>query len=422
MLHKGKLHAALNLKRGQFNAFDDSFSDQLDAYRHALETLYTRYPSSSHLEHRLPPNGIGMPSAGARPTMEYDRWLVHAAQSDYHRPIISFGSEFENHEQARQWAECIEGITTIAVDGSQLQPWRDASIPVALIQVGLFANPHSQGRPYTKDVRLEVLSPDEIIEESLTENKDPDSYPYSEMQVTLRRYMLEVETLCNQMEQYGQKRREGDPSYSPIVFFDGSLVVSFALTMPGPYRERYIASAISLLQTSEQQRVPLIGYIDTSYARDIITMLRRLDMMERQPVLRETKNIHDALLWQSQLRWGDRTPAMICSRGDILEGYGPYRERVAFCYLQTTSTRPPVRLEFPRWMLDDGILEPVLDVVRAEVIAGQGYPYAIESADAVAVITMQDRAEFYGLFQNFMERQGLKFTFSTKSISKSRRR
>jgi hypothetical protein len=422
MLHKGKLQAALDLKRGQFDAFDDSFRDQLNAYRHALETLYTRYPSSTHLEHRLPPDGIGMPSAGARPTMEYDRWLVQAAQSNYHSPKILFGSEFENHEQARQWAECIEGITTIAVDGSQLQPWRDASIPVALIQVGLFANPHAQGRPYTKDVRVEVLSPDEIMEESLTENKDPDSYPYSEMQVTLRRYMLEIETLCNQMEQYGQKRRAGDPSHSPIVFFDGSLVVSFALTMPNPYRERYIASAISLLQTSEQQRVPLIGYIDTSYARDMITMLRRLDTMERLPVLRETKNIHDALLWQGQLRWGDRTPAMICARGDILEGYGPYREHVAFCYLQTTSTRPPARLEFPRWMLDDGILEPVFDVVRAEVIAGQGYPYAIESADAVAVITMQDRAEFYGLFQNFMERQGLKFTFSTKSVSKSRRR
>ena len=268
MLHKGKLQAALNLKRGQFNAFDDSFIDQLQAYRHALETLYTRYASSTELDNRLPPDSIGAPSAGARPTMEYDRWLVHAAQGNYHGPKIPFGIEFENHEQSRQWAECIEGITTIAVDGSQLQPWRDASIPVALIQVGLFANPHAQGRPYTKDVRLEVLSPDEIMEESLTEDKDPDSYPYSEMQVTLRRYMLEVETLCNQMEQHGQQRREGDPSHSPIVFFDGSLVVSFALTMPSPYRERYIASAISLLQTSEQQRVPLIGYIDTSYARD----------------------------------------------------------------------------------------------------------------------------------------------------------
>ena len=152
------------------------------------------------------------------------------------------------------------------------------------------------------------------------------------------------------------------------------------------------------------------------------TMLRRLDAMQPQPVLRETKRIHDALLWQGRLCWGDRTPAMICARGDILQGYGVYRESVAFCYLQTSSTRPPARLEFPRWMLDDGLLEPVLDVVLAEVVAGQGYPYAIEAADAVSVITMQDRAEFYGMFQEFIERQGLKFTFSTKSMSKGRRR
>src|SRR5260370_7532936 len=110
------------------------------------------------------------------------------------------------------------------------------------------------------------------------------------------------------MEQYGQARRAGDAAHSPVVFFDGSLVVSFALTMPSPYRERYIASAISLLQTSEQQRVPLIGYIDTSYARDIITMLRRLDAIERRPVLRETKKIHHSLLCQGPLPLVNPTP------------------------------------------------------------------------------------------------------------------
>ena len=421
MLHKGKLQAALQLKKGQFTIYDGSFSDQLQAYRHALETLHQRYSSSRQLEEILPPDGSHVP-AGARPSIEFDRWLVSL---DHHNanvaPLYPFGRTFANHEQAREWAECIEGITTLAVDGSQLQPWRDASIPVALIQVGFFANPHARGRPYTKDVRMEVLSPDEIMEESKSESIDPDSYPYSEMQVTLRRYMLEVETLCNQMEQYAHTRHPDDPAHSPVVFFDGSLVVSFALTMPSLYRERYISSAVSLLHTSEEQRVPLIGYIDTSYARDIITMLRRLDTMQPQPVLRETKKIHDALLWH--LSWGDRTPAMICARGDILEGYGPYRESVAFCYLQTSTHRPPARLEFPRWMIDDGVLEPVLDVVRAEVIAGgYGYPYAIETADAVSVITAQDRLEFYAQFQEFIERQGLKFTFSTKAASKSRRR
>src|SRR5438132_11728349 len=421
MLHKGKLQAALQLKKGQFTIYDGSFSDQLQAYRHALETLHQRYSSSRQLEEILPPDGSHVP-AGARPSIEFGRWLVSL---DHHNanvaPLYPFGRTFANHEQAREWAECIEGITTLAVDGSQLQPWRDASIPVALIQVGFFANPHAQGRPYTKDVRIEVLSPDEIMEASRSESKDPDSYPYSEIQVTLRRYTLEVETLCEQMKQFASAHRPDDPAHSPVVFFDGSLVVSFARTMPSPYRERYISSAVSLLQTSEEQRVPLIGYIDTSYARDIITMLRRLDTMQPQPVLRETKKIHDALLWH--LSWGDRTPAMICARGDILEGYGSYRESVAFCYLQTSTHRPPARLEFPRWMIDDGVLEPVLDVVRAEVIAGGfGYPYAIETADAVSVISMQDRREFYAYFQEFVERQGMNFTFSTKAASKGRRR
>jgi len=422
MLHKGKLLAALNEKRGQFSLYDGSFGEQLGLYQNSLETLYQRYASSTQLEQALPPDESGMPTAGARPSIEFDRWLVEAEQHPYHGPLVPFGRQFANHEQARQWAECIEGITTVAVDGSQLLPWRDASIPVALVQIGFFVNPHQQNRQYVKDVRMEVLPPDEIMEEAKNEADNPDSYPYSEMKVTLRRYLLEIETLCNQMQQLALARHKDDPLYSPVVFFDGSLVVSFALTMPNPYRERYIESAIALLRASEELRVPLIGYIDTSYARDIITMLRRLDSNQPQPVLRETKKIHDALLWHNHLHWGDRTPAMICARNDILQSYGPYRDSIAFCYLQTTGHRPPTRLEFPRWMLDDGVLEPVLDVVRAEIIAGNGYPYAIETADAVSVITMQDRNNFYAQFQAFMEQQGVKFTFSTKSLSKNRRR
>jgi hypothetical protein len=422
MLHKAKLQAALREKRDHFTLYDSSFSEQLAAYRNALETLYLRYQSSAQLEHELPPSMPGMPMVGARPSIEFDRWLVDAAYNDYHGPRFPFGRSFSTHEQARAWAECIEGTTTIAVDGSQLLPWRDASVPVALVQVGLFVNPHLHGRPYTKDVRLDVLSPQEIMEERQSEHEDPDSYPYSDMQVTLRRYLLEVETLCQLMENCANARRPDDPVYSPVAFFDGSLVVSFAQMMPEQFRQRYIQSAVSLLRISEQARVPLIGYIDTSYARDMITMLRRLDDIQKQPVLRDTHKIHDALLWQGRLQFADRTPAMICARGDILESYGPYRDSVAFCYMQTTSQRPPARLEFPRWLLDEGLLEPVLDVVRAEVIAGNGYPYAIETADAVSVITMQDRSEFYGQFQHFMELQGIPLTFSNKSISKSRRR
>ncbi|HTI13058.1 MAG TPA: DNA double-strand break repair nuclease NurA [Dictyobacter sp.] len=422
MLHKGKLQAALRAKGDQFSHFDGSFHEQLQRYRQTLASLSERYASSLELLTALPPDGVGYPPAGARPDIEFDHWLLESMQQGHQSPIFPFGREFQNHEQARQWAECIEGITTIAVDGSQLLPWRDASIPVGLIQVGFFINPHQSGQPYTKDVHLDVLTPEDIQEASSEEKAESDSFPYSDMQVTLRRYMLEVETLRDLMQQSAAQRQPDDPVYSPVVFFDGSLVVSFALTMPDPYRERYIQAAISLLQTSEELRIPLIGYIDTSYARDMITMLRRIDDTLPKPVLRDTKSIHDALLWQHQLQWGDRTPAMICARKDILESYGTYRDKVAFCYLQTGASRPPARLEFPRWMIDDGIVDSVLDIVRAEIIIGNGYPYAIETADAVSVITMQDRSEFYGHFQAFMQHQGVRFNYSTKSLSKNRRR
>src|SRR5215472_6648987 len=150
MLHKGKLQAALNAKREQFSRYDGSFGEQLKLYKYASESLYEHYQSSAQLEDTLPPDEISMPSAGARPSIEFDRWLVDATHRDYHGPLFPFGREFANHEQARQWAECIEGVTTVAIDGSQLQPRRDASIPVALIQVGLFVNPHERGKPYTK--------------------------------------------------------------------------------------------------------------------------------------------------------------------------------------------------------------------------------------------------------------------------------
>jgi hypothetical protein len=183
--------------------------------------------------------------------------------------------------------------------------------------------------------------------------------------------------------------------------------------------------------------VPLLGYIDTSYARDIVTMLHALmGATDDQTALpAEARGLSDPLLWHGALGWGDRTPAFFSARYDLARmGYGAGdgandgakdgagRGEVAFVYFQAALDRPPARIEFPRWLLDAGLLDRVLEVVRAEVIAGTGYPYPIEAADAVAVISAPDRAQFYALFQEFAEREGIQFSFSRKALSKSRRR
>lgn len=85
---------------------------------------------------------------------------------------------------------------------------------------------------------------------------------------------------------------------------------------------------------------------------------------------------------------------------------------------KTTADGLPARLDVPRWVLEEGELEHVMDVVRAECVVGNGYPYALETADAAAVITQRDRERFYRVLQEFAEKRGLPLRFSWKSISK----
>ena len=436
MLHTRKLLDEMARQRASLLSYQERHGDTLSAYRTALASLRPRYPSAARLEaaqrawlaQRQEPAPLG-----ARPTPEYDAWLATGERY----PTLRFGERFTSHEQSRAWAERLRGVTTFAVDGSQLPPWRDASAPIALVQAGLFENPHQPPQPYVKDVSIVLLTPEELTgdEPDQVDARTGDDMGYSNRYVQLRRFELEAETMIARMEHHQRKRAElaarGETPPLVVAFYDGSLIVSFALKSPPPYRERYVGAALRLLETSQRCGVPLLGYIDTSYARDIVVMLGAL--AGDAPLLAETRGLSDALLWHGALGWGDRTPAFLSARYDLARiGYGAgdtgdagedaSNAGIGFVYFQAALDRPPARIEFPRWLLDAGLLDRVLDVVRAEVIAGTGYPYPIEAADAVAVISAPDRARFYALFQEFAEREGLSLSFSRKALSKSRRR
>lgn len=434
MLHTRKLLEEMTRQRERLLSYQARHGDTLGQYRAALAGLRAAYPSAARLEEaqrawlaqRQEPEPLG-----ARPTPEYDAWL--ATTERY--PVARFGERFESHEQSRAWAERLRGVTTFAVDGSQLPPWRDASAPIALVQAGLYENPHQPPQPYLKDVVVELLTPEELTgdEPDLVDARTGDDMGYSNRFVQLRRFELEAETVIARMEHHQRRRAEllarGETPPLVVAFYDGSLIVSFALKSPPPYRERYVGASLRLLEASQRCGVPLLGYIDTSYARDIVVMLRALAGSE-SPLADETRGLSDPLLWRGALGWGDRTPAFLSARYDLARmGYGASDAasgvagaEVGFVYFQAALDRPPARIEFPRWLLDAGLLDRVLDVVRAEVIAGTGYPYPIEAADAVAVISTHDRAQFYALFQEFAEREGLSLSFSRKALSKSRRR
>ena len=408
MIQRDKILQQLQSKRDQFVAFEDSFQDEAGRYLDALDRM-SMLPGSE-LSRRLAP----VKTPGALPTAEFDS----AAGLR-----VEFPHKWKNHQEAREWAfDTLLDHPTFAVDGSQIRPDDDFSIPVAAVQIAWFENRHTVDGRYVKDARFEVLTPEDLTVEF------GDDRVISEQQINLRRFELEIESLCASMKKLSEPGEKlsaagGDAAKLAVAFFDSSLVISFADRLQGEAQERHVRAMLELLRSSEKTGVPVVGYVDGSRARDLVHMVASLFK------LNDAEKIHDAWLVSSRLTWGARTPMFVCARGGadrkqqgVLEMFEEYRRGVGFVYLKTSATAPPARLEIPLWVLERGLLDQVIDLVIAEVVVGNGYPYVIQSADAAAVINSRDRDTFYAIFQRFAREQEIGLRISEKTASKSRRR
>jgi hypothetical protein len=391
MLHTSKLMAALETKRERFLAAESLSQADLEALQAALAAFQDKSRAAVEAEISC----VEWP--GARPTVEQDTQPL----------IVPFNEAWSNHRQARSWAlEVLRGVTTFAADGSQISRSTDVSIRVGVVQVGWFENCHmddGQG-DYVKDIEVEVLAPDELAGEESG---------FADNEVEWRRFRGEIEHVKRFM------LARADRSDSALAFFDGSLIISFVQHMTRDRQHAYVHAIQDLLEVSEQTRVPLVGYVDTSYADDLTSLISRLSGLGMRGAVSDA-----ALLRPLMSRWGDRCRLYQCARDDAvlpLDGH-KYYGRVVFAYLKTTADSPPARLELPTWVLEAGRHEWVLNAVRAECVVGTGYPYALETADAVAVLTARDRERFLALFQQFAEQEGLPLRFSRKAVSKRGRR
>ncbi|TNE52051.1 MAG: DNA double-strand break repair nuclease NurA [Deltaproteobacteria bacterium] len=340
------------------------------------------------------------PWPGARPTQELDH---------YGSLTVPFEATFAHHQESRAWAkDKLLHRTTFAVDGSQLMPNKELSVPVAVVQIGWFLNPHQAGQPFEKQVRTQVLGPEELLSSGSEEKLFHDQH------ISLRRYEMEAQRL----QEFCTLHAEQTPP--PMGLFDGSLLISFAEVLKDFHRHAYLQAALSLLKTSQETKIPVLGYVDTSVARDV---LRMMALFLGQEPSSSYEGLRDSDMLASLLpRWGDRTIAFALARPGILREYGEMSEGLGFCYLRTSMDRPPVRVEFPLWLVDDGILDDVLNLLRAEAIVGNGYPYALETADQAAWFAPQDRSRFANLLRRFLDQQDMPLQSSNKLQSKQRRR
>jgi hypothetical protein len=387
-LKASQIHEILNTKRDEFAAFNRDTWKKLQDYRAALENFCAE--GEAEIQERSLAHPVNLGARLLEP-------LTKAKTA-----VIPFGLVWQNREQSLTWVrQRLTGITTFAVDGSQIYPGKDLSIPIALVQIGWFENPHLPTGEYEKDIALDVMSPGDLQAHHSGEPVD--------RQVNMRRFQMETERLIDYIRAHPQAQ-------DCLVFLDGSLVATFAQTFEPKVRQFYVECLLALLEASQKYQVPLVAYIDTSYAQDLTTMLRALYDLP------ESASIHDAQLLNKFMDWGDRTPMLRCERQGILADYEAFSDQIAFTYLKANRDSYPARIEMPVWMVKAGLTERVLDWVRGEVIIGSGYPYVIETADQTAVLQAEDRQNFLRILQDWADQESLNLRFSRKMVSKVRRR
>ena len=414
MLYRQRLIDELGARREEFVLFGREWAEEVGEYARRLARLGGQ--TAAEIE-RAAAAGLEAGAAralGALPTGEID------GEKSF---VVPFRPRWRSHEESRAWAvDALLDRATFAADGSQILPGREVSMPVAAVQVAWFENPHARGgEGYRKEWDFRLVTPRELAETGGGPATAADI-------VGLRRFELELDAA----RAFLLRRRgwQGRGERAPVAFFDGTLLLSTArlrgetLNLPNSY----IKALVETVKLSRDTRVPLVGYIDQSYARDLVRLLDVLAAGREGGAAVFDSQLFGADAGDGPLfsNWGDRTVFCHCLREGLTEAFTGEdgRPLVGFVYLQTTAPGgPPARLDIPSWVeREAGLLEDVLDAVRGECVVGNGYPYALETADEAAVVTARDREQFLRAMQEFAEANELAFRVSRKAVSKAHRR
>lgn len=396
MLFRDKMQQELDAKSSEFRSFLTKLFDDVGFYAQTISEIES--VSYADLEALIGSEA----NVGAMPATEVGSCKSFARLFDV---------EWKNHEQARNWAlNVLEGRTTFAADGSQIYAAKKTSVPVAAIQIGWFENPHNESRPYGKGASFEILTPDDLF-------RDQEDPMNPDIRVEERRYLGEVARISEFLQDRKGWKERGEPM--PLAFFDNPLLVPFSQK---GLQKSFLEATVKLVSLSRETRVPLVGYVDRSFSRDLISLLDRFGGRSGDAA----SGLYDAaLLFRSnKASWGSRTCFFYSRRRGLENFVDPQTgvSSIGFCYLHTTADSAPARLDLPSWIYEDELLEETVDIVRAECIIGLGYPYVLESADHAAVISAGDREVFFRALQEFASREKLNFSVSRKDESKQRRR
>ncbi|AKG91699.1 NurA domain [Geoglobus ahangari] len=243
--------------------------------------------------------------------------------------------------------EILDGLRVLGVDGSQIAPLKDFGIPFGGVQSAGILVHHGSGR---YDVRFR-------------------SRLISDTNLEFERFRLEIEMV---------KENLGEVDYA---FYDGSLGAPYMYELNEALKRAYRMEIDELLRLSERLGVPVIGYVDRSYMKDL------------------RMGVYDTYVLSDHLSLYEYT-SPIQTGSPMLAVY--FRPNPSL----------PVRVEIPAWC--EEMVDEIMEVVYAECRLGStsGYPYILERAHKNARISEKEKKAFVSVLKS----AGISFKYMSKVI------
>lgn len=378
------------------------------------------------------------PFIGAIPTQEYvDEGLI----LDFDPPFTLKKDSLKN--MVNWAADFIKNKVTVASDGSQIYSSTDINIPVGVIQVVTYENAHKPIDNHAViNQETKVLAPNDL----LFQRQGTNQFIINQTPVDTARFCLEMSMLEEKMDDLKNRQKSHDDCY---LMYDGSLIFSFMRNFDEQFKKAHYETLKEALDKSKSTMYPVLGYVDSSRAKDVVHMVKALaglDYGSEQIFVTDAYYLENVAARDPKIKhtwkWGDRTCTFICDRNDpIYRDYSKYTRckignniipdpkdpdkighRIAFFYIKLNNSQL-ARVEFPEWCLmknktNRNIVEEIANIIRAESVLGSGYPYIIDQCHHRTVIRGEDRLKFLRFFQKFGAVNNVKVRIRNKARSK----
>jgi len=289
-------------------------------------------------------------------------------------------------DQTQGTPESVIQGTLIAADGSQINPDRHAAVQFGLVNVGAITMKLNSGEAPEIDTQSELFYGEELL---------PNGIPLSDGMVALRRDLAERDKLDEL-----SKGIKGQV----VTFTDGPIELWGAKGDDAQSYADFVQKYLGVLSRLQSRGVITAGYVDKPSADLVIRLLEIATATDEQrQKLREfhpLRGVSDRWLYGERenplLPPGHRSAVFQIQSSSEKSYKGVLSLHFFYLNVGTEGHPWPVRVEVPKWVVDDkeklDLLHAVL-VEQCRMMGSRPYPYLLHRAHETAIVKNEEKQQ-----------------------------